>query len=147
MVFVKQDNNYINLEAVSNVNILEDKIVFNMDLSTTKKEIGLMSHYFYIDKDNVAFMDTKYFKENFVKITGQDRVFYINKTKILGIKADYKTHKIIMLFKNAVTKRSIKDFEVTDKSFLVPEFMYISQDYNVDLDKVIENFLKDCGNE
>lgn len=147
MVFVKQNGTFISLEAVSSVNILEDKIVFNMDLSISKKDIGLMSYYYYIDKDNVEFMETKYFKKNFVKITGEDRTFYINKKKILSIKADFKSHKIIIFFKNPVSKRILKDFKDIEKDFLIPEFMYISQDANTDLNKVLEDFLKGCINE
>lgn len=147
MVFIKQNGTYINLEAVSSVNILEDKIVFNMDLSISKKDIGLMSYYYYIEKDNIEFMESRYFKENFVKITGQDRVFYINKNKILSVKADYKANKIIIFFKNPVSKRILKDFKDIEKDFLIPEFMYISQEPNTDLDKVLKDFLKGCENE
>ena len=140
--FIKTgDGKFINLRAVSNVNVLDNKIVLNMNFTYTNRKEGQMSHFYFLSKEETEIFKTKYFKENFVKIEGYDRLVYINKNEvshIIGESKEGQRDKIIVCFCNSVSRKSVED-----KGILCPEYMYISLDYNQDLNKVLEATLKE----
>ena len=140
--FIKTgDGKFVNLRAVSNVNVLDNKIVLNMNFTYTNRKEGQMSHFYYLGRDEDEIFKTKYFKENFVKIEGFDRLVYINKNNvshIIGESKEGQRDKVIVCFCNSVSRKSVED-----KSILCPEYMYISLDYNQDLNKVLESVIKE----
>lgn len=138
-VFYKtRSNAYVNLTAVTSINVVKDKIVFNMCFPFEDREKGIMSYFFYLDPDENEWMDYDYFKENFFGITGTDRNVFLNKNLISYIKAETrksKMPKIVVCFKHSIIKKS------NGAEFLAPEFMYIAQNPNVDLNAKIEKLI------
>lgn len=136
-----QDDKFINLRAVSSVNVLDDKIVLNMNFTYTNKKEGQMSHFYFLNPSEDDIFDTPYFKENFARIEGYDRIVYINKNNvshIIGESKEGQKDKIIVCFCNSVSRKNI-----TDKSVLCPEYMYISLNPNQDLNKTIKALVEE----
>lgn len=125
----------VNLDKVANVNVLKDKFVFNMSYSVDIDNIGKISDYYYINKDKDDFINSKYFRENFIKIVGLDREVYINKNHISYIMKEYKNNKLIIGFSHSVQGRNIKDNKT------IAEHMYIKMDFKETLDNMF-NILK-----
>ena len=136
-----EDGKFINLRAVSNVNVLKDKIVLNMNFTYTNRKEGQMSHFYFLKPFEDDIFETEFFKENFVRIEGFDRIVYINKNEvshIIGESKEGQRDKIIICFCNSVSRKSVED-----KSILCPEYMYISLDYNQDLNKTINHLIEE----
>ena len=85
MILIETNNSsLVNLEKVSNINFLSDKIVFNMSYSVTKNQLGRISDYFYLN--NLSFYNCDYYKENFIELIGSDRKVAFNKNYVSYIK-------------------------------------------------------------
>lgn len=131
MIVNVSENIAVSLGAVSTVNVVKDKQVLNMCYSKTHRG-KLMSDFVYIPKNNTSFYDSKYFKENFVRIEGVDRIVYVNVNHVSQLVKDYKgkTPKILINFKNSVELHN----PATDEKSIVPEYMYITFGCKDDLD-------------
>lgn len=121
----------VSLDAVCNINVLNDKQVFNMCYTYTDKN-GVMSGYYYVDLFNTSYKKSKYFQKYFIEIKGIDRTILVNKKFISFIKKDYSNFypKIILGFKHSVLRHNVS--EIT----FAPEYMYIK----VNPDEIDEKF-------
>lgn len=114
---------YINLEKVAYINVT-DCYVFNFCSSYTDSYTRIISTQRFIDLSDNDFLSSKYFKENFIDILGDDRVTFVNINHILMVKGednlDTGTNKIIIQFTNPVSRK--EQGEILD---IIPEFLYI----------------------
>lgn len=135
------DNRFVNLEKVANINFLRDKIVFNMAYSIEKEHSGRISDYFYIDRVNgEGILKDDYFYENFVYVQGKDRNVAINKNYVSYIKRDHRTCKITIGFCHDVTMRDLENIKT------VAEHFYIKMESKEELDLKFDVLMMELGN-
>ena len=137
-MFLQTTDRIINLQNVSNINILKDsnRIIFNMnynieithfDRVTRKEKTKFISDYVYWDAYNNEEMqlnlkelqDIKYFKDNFIKQSADHG--FINKNEISSIKFADKKNRIIFNLSHPVT---FTDFDGKEK--ITSEFVYVN---------------------
>lgn len=130
--FIKTNDRMINLQNVSNINVLRDRnrIVFNMnycvDLSN-KDYSKSISDYVYWDMNSVSELDinleilykNKYFTNNFISKTNDNG--YINTNEISSIK--FAKHKFRVIF-NLSHPISFKNKDQESK--ITSEFVYVN---------------------
>lgn len=137
MILIETNNSsLVNLEKVSNINFLSDKIVFNMSYSVTKNQLGRISDYFYLN--NLSFYNCDYYKENFIELIGSDRKVAFNKNYVSYIKKDDKNLKLIIGFCNDVEKFKENSFNYEK----VSEHYYIKFDSLEELNKNYNKLLE-----
>lgn len=132
------ENLVVSLDAVANINVVNDKMVFNMCYSFTDKN-GIMSEYYYVDLDNDSFKQSTYYKNNFIEIEGKDRVLLINKKHVSFVKKENSAKsKLIIGFKNSIERHNVK---MPTKLNITPAYMYIQVDQN-ELDNKFNELIK-----
>ena len=130
------DDVRINLASVSNINVLKDKMVFNMCYSFTDRG-NITNGYYYVDLENNKFMESSFFKNNFVKIVGEDRKVFINKNHVSLIKKDFTNNpKIIVSFNHSVMRH---DF---DNLVFGPGYIYVKVN-RAEVDKKYKKLISD----
>lgn len=150
-MFLQTNDRIVNLQNVSNINILEDRnrIIFNLNYNIEISSYGkpkLISDYVYWDSSNhvdfsnnlLSLTQNEFFIENYIyQINGNG---FINKNEISSVKFSDKKNRIIFNLSHPVT---FKDFEGNDK--ITSEFVYVNcKDYAgfKEYKAYIENTLK-----
>lgn len=137
-MFLQTNDRIINLQNVSNVNILKDsnRIIFNMnynieivyfDRVSKREKSKFISDYVYWDADGASAMAnnlkelqaTQYFKDYFIKQTAGNG--FINKNEISSIKLAEKKNRVIFNLSHPVT---FTDFDGKEK--ITSEFVYVN---------------------
>lgn len=137
-MFLQTNDRIINLQNVSNVNILKDsnRIIFNMnynieivyfDKVSRREKSKFISDYVYWDADSSNAMannlkelqSTQYFKDSFIKQTAGNG--FINKNEISSIKLAEKKNRVIFNLSHPVT---FTDFDGKEK--ITSEFVYVN---------------------
>lgn len=137
-MFIHTTDRIINLQNVSNINILKDsnRIIFNMnynieisyfDKVSRREKTKLISDYVYWDADNYNVMQanlktlqtTKYFIENFIRQT--EGHGFINNNEISSVKFSDKKYRVIFNLSHPIT---FTDFDGKEK--ITSEFVYVN---------------------
>ena len=128
--FIKNNDRIINLQNVSNINIVtrDQRIVFNLNYGIEIEKRGktkVISDYVYLDtrstddfnnaKDEVQFND--YVEKHFIK----HRNGYINKNEISSVKFSDKKNRVIFNLSHSIT---FTDYN-TQEDRLTSEFVYV----------------------
>lgn len=125
-MFFKTDNNKsLNLKKVSNVNIVKNRIVFNMNYSVDINNSRLISDYVYWDSNDAYGLNSKikqlsqnkYFIENFITKPFQDG--FINMNEISSVKFEDNKFRVIFNLSHPVT---FTDYNGKNK--ITSEFVY-----------------------
>lgn len=142
-LFLQTNDRIINLQNVSNINILKDssRIIFNMnynieityfDKVNRKEKNKFISDYVYWDSNSYDEMmknlkvlqDMKYFAGAFIKQAAGNG--FINKNEISSIKLAEKKNRVIFNLSHPIT---FTDFDGKEK--ITSEFVYVNcNDYN-----------------
>lgn len=136
-MFLQTTDRIINLQNVSNINILKDtnRIIFNMnynieishfDKVSKREKTKYISDYVYWDardkedlSENLMSLNTQYFVENFIKQASGNG--YINKNEISSVKFSDKKYRVIFNLSHPVT---FTDFDGKEK--ITSEFVYVN---------------------
>lgn len=131
-LFVKANDRIINLNNVSNINILHDRnrIVFNLNYNIeidTSYKTKYISDYVYWDSEDTQTMANnlhdlskiKYFCDNFIDQVNDNG--FININEISSIKFIDRKNRVIFNLSHPVT---FKDFDGKDK--ITSEFVYVN---------------------
>lgn len=127
--FIGVQDSFINLSAVSNINILpnQNRIVYNFCypiLLTTKGESKIISDYQYDD-----FSDTKSFIQKIKELSQNDYINngfirrengFINKSKISSFKCQEDKMRVIFNMQHSIEIESRKG------TTIAPEFVYVN---------------------
>ena len=147
-MFLQTNDRIINLQNVSNINILKDRnrIVFNMnyniEISTNYGDKKYISDYVYWDARDIREVEKyleklnviDYFNENFInQIDGNG---YINKNEISSVKFSDRKNRVIFNLSHPVT---FKDFDGNDK--ITSEFVYVNCNNSTQYEKYL-NYVK-----
>jgi hypothetical protein len=150
-MFLKTNDKIINLKNVSNINILEKRIIFNMNYSIEIFKNKFISDYVYWDALNLDDLDENlkklflndYFNKNFFKKL--DGKGFINKNEISSIKFDKNKNRVIFNLSHPVTFKDSKSIEK-----LTSEFVYVNcntiDKYNLYINNIKETFGELNGN-
>jgi hypothetical protein len=133
---------YVNLKQVSYINVMSHQIVLNMITTYTDKTGRLISNQHFLEPDNNAFMQSKYFTDNFIVLEGSDRLTYINKnfvSSVIGESSLSGEDKIIVTFTNAVNR--VRD--AWDR--LIPEFLYVRVKEGEEVNSVLSALVAKLG--
>lgn len=144
-MFLQTNDRIINLQNVSNINILQDRnrIVFNLnyniEISTNYGNSKFISDYVYWDSDNAQSMmnnlslldDIKYFNDNFINQVNDNG--FINRNEISSIKFIDRKHRVIFNLSHPVTFR---DFDGKDK--ITSEFVYVNCNNAIEYKEYVE---------
>jgi len=121
MIFVEADDKLVNLEHVSSINILPDKLA--LDLSCVAEinsngEKRLISYYAYSHNNITNILNHDYVKKNFIKANG----VLINKNHISVIKFVDSLKRVIFNLSHSVTSAGYnKEHRLTSK-FIYADF-------------------------
>ena len=127
--FLQTNDRIINLKNVSNINIIDNRIVFNTNYNieySNSWESKLISDYVYWDAINsddllrniIYLNDNKYFQQNFIN---KNTDGYININEISSIKFSDKKLRVIFNLSHPVT---FQDYEGHKK--ITSEFVYVN---------------------
>lgn len=137
-MFLQTNDRIINLQNVSNINILKDtnRIIFNMnynieityfDKVNRKEKNKFISDYVYWDANSYNDMmanlkmlqSMKYFADAFIEQTAGNG--YINKNEISSVKFSEKKYRVIFNLSHPIT---FTDFDGKEK--ITSEFVYVN---------------------
>jgi hypothetical protein len=124
-VFINVSDKILNLQNVSNINIVKDRIIFNLNypvnINSGNKQI---SDYVYWDGNSndlkarqIVFLSNNYFKNNFIEKINDG---YININCISSVKFIDDKKRVIFNLNHPVT---FKDYKQESKQ--TSEFVYI----------------------
>jgi len=122
MKFVKADDKLVNLEHVSSITVLPDKLA--LDLSCVAEidsngEKRLISYYAYCHKNMSNILNHEYVKENFIRA---NKVL-VNKNHISVIKFVDSSKRVIFNLSHSVTSAGYNN-----KPRLTSKFIYVDFD-------------------
>jgi hypothetical protein len=140
-MFINANNSLVNLEKVSNVNIIEGKnrIVFNMNYSIEMKRgfgTKMISDYVYWDASSTAeFQEIKkelyknsYFSMNFLQGSEYNgSISYINLNEISSVKVNDDRKRIIFNLSHSVTFKDTNKDERLTSAFVFVDFRNADQ--------------------
>lgn len=129
---------YVNLKKVAYINCVKGEIVLNMCVSYGDSSGRIISAQHFLNSDD--FMESVYFKKNFVKITGTDRYTYVNKEYVTSVIGEFamnpEQNKIIVLFDNSVSRQS-----AIINATLMREYLYVRVG-DIDLNECVKSIVK-----
>lgn len=140
MNFVKVNDKYVNLEHVSSITKLPNRLALDMDCNSEVKKDGeskLISYYAYCDIKNAKqVLNHKYVLKNFIKAKN----ILINKNHITVVKFSPKKLRVIFNLSHSTTSAGYNNI-----NRLTAKFIYADFDNQNEYDeyiKYIKNVLK-----
>ena len=130
MNFVQANDKLINLEHVSSINLLKDRMAFDLDSPVELDNGKIISYYAYDNynddkstKEKVLFCNT-YVHENFIRHNDT----LINKNHISAVKFIDKTLRVVFNFSHSVTSVGFGGESRLTSKFIYADFKEY-QDY------------------
>lgn len=137
MNFIKANDKFINLEHVSSINLLDNRIAYDMDCPVELDSGKIISYYAYHDhKDDSSInelLNHPYIKENF-NIHGD---ILVNMTQVSAIKFVEEKLRIIYNFSHSTTSAKFNR-----EPRLTSKFIYVHFDTKDEYDKFCDKLIK-----